>query len=100
MVAPEPNSPSPESSIAAKWSQKGAEDSGLGEFGSGATIPYLTPNLRIEYTLAESSVPRAWWRSVEHSSSGFVVDSFIDELAASVGHDPLAFRMKLIGGDS
>jgi isoquinoline 1-oxidoreductase beta subunit len=86
-------------SIAAKWSQKGAEDSGLGEFGTGATIPYLTPNLRIEYTLAESSVPRAWWRSVEHSSSGFVVESFIDELAASVGQDPLAFRMKLIGGD-
>jgi len=74
-------------------------DSGLGEFGTAATIPYLTPNLRIEYTLAESSVPRAWWRSVEHSSSGFVVESFIDELAASAGQDPLAFRMKLIGGD-
>jgi isoquinoline 1-oxidoreductase beta subunit len=86
-------------SIAAKWSQKGAEDSGLGEFGSGATIPYLTPNLRIEYTLAESSVPRAWWRSVEHSSSGFVVESFIDELAAAAGQDPLAFHLKLIGGD-
>jgi isoquinoline 1-oxidoreductase beta subunit len=86
-------------SIAAKWSQKGADDSGLGEFGTGATIPYITPNLRIEYTLAESSVPRAWWRSVEHSSSGFVVESFIDELAAAAGQDPLAFRMKLIGGD-
>ena len=86
-------------SIAAKWSQKGAEDLGLGEFGSGATIPYVTPNLRIEYTLAESSVPRAWWRSVEHSSSGFVIESFIDELAASAGEDPLAFRMKLIGSD-
>jgi isoquinoline 1-oxidoreductase subunit beta len=86
-------------SIAAKWSQKGAEDSGMGEFGTGATLPYLTPNIRIEYTLAESSVPRAWWRSVEHSSSGFVVESFIDELAAAVGQDPLAFRMKLIGGD-
>ncbi len=86
-------------SIAAKWSQKGANDSGLGEFGTGATIPYITPNLRIEYTLAESSVPRAWWRSVEHSSSGFVVESFIDELAAAAGQDPLAFRMKLIGGD-
>jgi isoquinoline 1-oxidoreductase beta subunit len=86
-------------SIAAKWSQKGAQDSGLGEFGTGATLPYTTPNLRIEYTLAESSVPRAWWRSVEHSSSGFVVESFIDELAAAAGQDPLAFRMKLIGGD-
>jgi len=86
-------------SIAAKWSEKGADDSGLGEFGTGATVPYSTPNLRIEYTLAESSVPRAWWRSVEHSSSGFVMESFIDELAAAAGQDPLAFRMKLIGSD-
>jgi isoquinoline 1-oxidoreductase subunit beta len=86
-------------SIAAKWSQKGAADSGLDEFGTGATLPYVTPNLRIEYTLAESSVPRAWWRSVEHSTSGFVVESFIDELAAAAGQDPLAFRMKLLGED-
>ena len=86
-------------SIAAKWSPKGEDDPGLGEFGTGATIPYATSNIRIEYTLAHSSVPRAWWRSVEHSSSGFVVESFIDELAAAVGQDPLAFRLKLIGVD-
>ena len=84
-------------SIAAKWSQKGADDPGLGEFGTGATIPYATPNIRIEYTLAHSSAPRAWWRSVEHSSSGFVMESFIDELAHAAGQDPLAFRLKLIG---
>jgi isoquinoline 1-oxidoreductase beta subunit len=84
-------------SIASKWSQKGVDDPGLGEFGSGATVPYTTPNVRLEYTLAESSVPRAWWRSVEHSSSGFVMESFVDELAHAAGQDPLAFRMKLIG---
>ena len=84
-------------SIAAKWSQKGADDPGLGEFGTGATIPYATPNVRIEYTLAHSSAPRAWWRSVEHSSSGFVVESFVDELAHAAGQDPLEFRLKLIG---
>ena len=84
-------------SIAAKWSEKGADDPGLGEFGTGATIPYTTPNIRIEYTLARSSAPRAWWRSVEHSSSGFVMESFIDELAAAAGQDPLAFRLRLIG---
>jgi isoquinoline 1-oxidoreductase beta subunit len=86
-------------SIAVKWRQDGAEKPEHGEFGTGSTIPYLTPNIRIEYTLAESSVPRAWWRSVEHSTSGFVVECFIDELAAAAGQDPLAFRLKLIGGD-
>ena len=84
-------------SIAAKWSDKGAADPGLGEFGTGATLPYTTPNIRIEYTLAHSSAPRAWWRSVEHSSSGFVMESFVDELAHAAGQDPLAFRLKLIG---
>jgi len=84
-------------SIAAKWSQKGADDPGLGEFGTGATIPYTTPNIRIEYTLAHSSAPRAWWRSVEHSSSGFVMESFIDELAHASGQDSLAYRLKLLG---
>jgi isoquinoline 1-oxidoreductase beta subunit len=84
-------------SIAAKWSPKGEEDNGQGEFGTGATVPYKSPNLRIEYTLAHSSAPRAWWRSVEHSSSGFVVESFVDELAAAAGHDPLEFRLKLLG---
>ena len=86
-------------SIAVKWRQDGAEKPEHGEFGTGSTIPYLTPNIRIEYTLAESSVPRAWWRSVEHSTSGFVMECFIDELAAAAGEDPLAFRLKLIGGD-
>lgn len=83
-------------SIAAKWSPKGEEDNGQGEFGTGATVPYKSPNLRIEYTLAHSSAPRAWWRSVEHSSSGFVVESFVDELAAAAGQDALEFRLKLL----
>jgi len=84
-------------SIAAKWGAKGEESKGQGEFGTGATVPYKSPNLRIEYTLAHSSAPRAWWRSVEHSSSGFVVESFVDELAAAVGVDALEFRLKLLG---
>ncbi|MHB8502452.1 MAG: xanthine dehydrogenase family protein molybdopterin-binding subunit, partial [Candidatus Acidiferrales bacterium] len=84
-------------SIASKWGAKGEEDSGKGEFGTGATVPYRTPNIRIEYTLAHSSAPRAWWRSVEHSSSGFVVESFVDELAAAAGQDPYEFRLSLLG---
>src|SRR5439155_17907222 len=86
-------------SIEAMWSPKGEENPEKSEFATAAFIPYQTPNYRIEYALAKSSVPRAWWRSVEHSTSGFVVESFVDELAAAAGADPLEFRLRLIGED-
>jgi isoquinoline 1-oxidoreductase beta subunit len=86
-------------SIEAMWNPKGEEAPDKSEFATAAFIPYQTPNYRIEYTLAKSSVPRAWWRSVEHSTSGFVVESFVDELANSAGADPLEFRLRLIGED-
>ena len=86
-------------SIEAMWNPKGEENPEKSEFATAAFIPYQTPNYRVEYTLAKSSVPRAWWRSVEHSSSGFVVESFMDELAVAAGADPLEFRLRHIGED-
>jgi isoquinoline 1-oxidoreductase beta subunit len=86
-------------SIEAMWNPKGEEAAEKSEFATAAFIPYQTPNYRIEYMLAKSSVPRAWWRSVEHSTSGFVVESFVDELANAAGADPLEFRLRLIGED-
>src|SRR6266576_1875621 len=86
-------------SIAAVWDKNGKEKPEASEFATAAFIPYDTPNFRVEYALAHSGVPRAWWRSVEHSSSGFVVETFADELAAAAGVDPLKFRLQLIGAD-
>ncbi len=86
-------------SIEAMWNPRGEENPEKSEFATAAFIPYATPNYRIEYTLAKSSVPRAWWRSVEHSTSGFVVESFVDELAHAASVDPLEFRLRLIGDD-
>lgn len=86
-------------SIEAVWGGKGEEGAEKSEFATAAFIPYQTPNFRVEYTLANSPVPRAWWRSVEHSSSGFVVESFVDELATAAGVDPLEYRLRLIGDD-
>jgi CO/xanthine dehydrogenase Mo-binding subunit len=87
-------------SIEAMWNPKdGVESAEKSEFATAAFIPYQTPNFRVEYTLAHSGVPRAWWRSVEHSSSGFVVETFVDELAVAAGVDPYEFRLRLIGDD-
>jgi isoquinoline 1-oxidoreductase subunit beta len=86
-------------SIDAMWNPKEGGSGEKSEFATAAFIPYETPNFRVEYMLAKSGVPRAWWRSVEHSSSGFVVESFVDELATAAGMDPLEFRLRLIGSD-
>jgi isoquinoline 1-oxidoreductase subunit beta len=85
--------------IGAMWEDKGEEKAGEGEFGTASFIPYQPANYRVEYALAKSGVPRAWWRSVEHSSSGFVVESFIDEIATLAGADPLEYRLQQIGDD-
>src|SRR5215470_1926050 len=86
-------------SINSMWDAKGDEEAEKSEFGTAAFIAYQAPNYRVEYTPAKSGVPRAWWRSVEHSSSGFVVECFVDELAAAAGADPLEFRLRSIGPD-
>ncbi len=66
------------------------------EIGGAKQMPYAIPNVRLEYNPAASAVPRAWWRSVENSFNGFAVESFIDELAAAAGKDPVEFRKSLL----
>lgn len=66
------------------------------EVGGAKEMPYAIPNVRLEYNPAASSVPRAWWRSVENSFNGFAVECFIDELAAAAGQDPVQFRRSLL----
>jgi len=43
-------------------------------------------------------VPTLWWRSVGHSHTAFVVESFLDEVAHATQADPLELRRKLLAG--
>jgi isoquinoline 1-oxidoreductase beta subunit len=61
-------------------------------------MPYAIPNVRVEYAPAASAVPRGWLRSVAHTYTAFVVQSFIDELAAAAGKDPYEYRLRLLRG--
>jgi CO/xanthine dehydrogenase Mo-binding subunit len=45
-------------------------------------------------------VPTTWWRGVGVTRGTFVVESFIDELAAEAKQDPLAYRLALLTGSS
>ena len=69
------------------------------ELGLCSQLPYLTKSYKLEYTPAKSHVPRAWWRSVEASVVGFVLESYMDELAHAAGMDPYEFRMRVLGED-
>ncbi len=59
-------------------------------------IPYMIPNQAIDYHPVYDGIRIHWWRSVGNSVNGFVVESFIDELAAAAGEDPFEFRRKLL----
>ncbi len=84
-------------SIAEWWDPKAPRESS--ELGSTQQMPYLTNSYRLEYLPAASGVPRAWWRSVEASIIGFVMESFVDELAHLAQADPYEFRMQKLSGN-
>ncbi len=70
------------------------------ELGGADVVPYAIPNYRIDFAPAPSRVPRAWWRSVENSFTGFGLECFVDELAHAAGKDPYEFRMNLLAEDA
>src|SRR4051812_183677 len=60
-------------------------------------LVYGLPNMHVEYVRVEPpGIPTAFWRSVGPSHTVFVVESFIDELAAAAKQDPVAYRLALL----
>jgi isoquinoline 1-oxidoreductase beta subunit len=61
-----------------------------GEFG------YNIPNLLIDHAMRNPPIPPGFWRGVNLNHNAIYVESFVDELAHSIGEDPLAFRLKYL----
>ncbi|MBI5640881.1 MAG: xanthine dehydrogenase family protein molybdopterin-binding subunit [Nitrospirae bacterium] len=61
-----------------------------------SNMPYDVPNISVDLHSPDIGVPVLWWRSVGHSHTAFVVESFIDELAHAAAKDPYEFRMSLL----
>ncbi len=61
-----------------------------------APIPYDIPNQLGTVSIQDSPVPTGFWRSVSHGLNAFANESFIDEMAAAAGKDPLDYRRSLL----
>lgn len=64
-----------------------------------AAFVYGLPNVSLEYVVAETVVPLGWMRSVYALQAAFASESFIDELAAAAGKDPLEYRLHMLAKD-
>jgi isoquinoline 1-oxidoreductase beta subunit len=59
-------------------------------------MAYAIPNILVDYHAADPGIPVSYWRSVGYSQNTFFMESFIDEIAAAGGKDPLELRRRLI----
>ncbi|MBR1163616.1 xanthine dehydrogenase family protein molybdopterin-binding subunit [Bradyrhizobium elkanii] len=69
---------------------------GVAQAGEAA-IGYSVPNLLVEHSMRNPHVPPGFWRGVNVNHNAIYMECFMDELALSVGQDPLEFRRKLMG---
>ncbi|SEN47944.1 molybdopterin cofactor-binding domain-containing protein [Bradyrhizobium sp. OK095] len=69
---------------------------GVAQSGEAA-IGYSVPNLLVEHAMRNPHVPPGFWRGVNVNHNAIYMECFMDELAHSVGQDPLEFRRKLMG---
>ena len=58
--------------------------------------PYTIADYRVTGIKTDLGVPVGFWRSVGNSFNGFFHESFMDEIAAKGGHDPIELRRKLM----
>jgi len=76
------------------WRHKIVGQSGL--TSGAANTPYDLQNLAVETATAQSPVVTQPWRAVDNTHNAYVIETFIDELAALAGQDPVAFRAVLL----
>lgn len=88
------------SSVVARWipaAFKNGLDPDAVE-GAATEFPYAIPNMLVDYVRHETpGITTGWWRGVGPTHNIFMVESFIDELAAAAKRDPVEYRRALLG---
>jgi len=59
-------------------------------------MAYAIPNILVDYHAEDPGIPVSYWRSVGYSQNTFFTESFLDELAAAGGKDPVELRRRLL----
>ena len=87
------------SSILARWFPPAFKEGLDPDAVEGAAEPpYALPNILVDYVRQEPpGIITGWWRGVGPTHNIFVVESFIDELAAAAKKDPVEYRRALLG---
>ena len=71
------------------------EDAHPGNIHQSLAIPYTFPNIKATaHWLAETPFRPSWIRTPGRMQNTFGNESFVDEMAAAAGVDPLEFRLK------
>lgn len=76
--------------------QTGDNYTSIGQMTGGINTAYAIPNLAVKAVVQKHYVPISYWRAVYHSTNPFAHESFIDEMAAKAGKDPLEFRLAMM----
>jgi isoquinoline 1-oxidoreductase subunit beta len=64
-----------------------------------SNIPYDIPNILVDLHTPTPGIPVDQWRSVGDSHTAFSVETFLDDVAHTVGKDPYQFRLELLSKD-
>ena len=67
------------------------------ETNGALDIPYLIPALLVDFAEVEAPVPLGWWRGIQIVPNVFARECFLDEVAHTLGQDPLKLRLDLLG---
>ncbi len=65
----------------------------------GAVPPYDLPSVTVRHIPVEIGQPVGRVRGNANGATAFAIESFIDEIAARSGREPLSYRMSMLGND-
>jgi len=65
----------------------------------GAVPAYKLPSMTVDHVPVEIGLPTGRVRGNAHSYTAFAMESFLDEIAAAKGREPLSYRIAMLGDD-